>query len=210
MAKLLNGINGPIRGKVGTVVGSSWKGIDYIKAKYKPRTKNITNKEKGNRSKFSMAQYWLKPLKDFVRQGFKGYTPTVEGFVAAKSYLMKNAMEGSGAESVINPSLVKVSHGDLPVSENISVSRIADDQFQFTWDTKIPAGASEKDQVMLLAYDIKSEFATWSLTGQFRSTGSDILRVQYIKGSTYLVYAAFVAADRSRQSNSIYLGEITL
>ena len=219
MGKLINGIFGPIQGKVGPVVGSSWRGIPYIKAAYKTRTKNISDKEKGNRSKFSKAQYWLKPMLDFVRVGFKGYSPVSEGFVAAKSYLMKYAMAGVGAESTINPALVKVSFGDLPLSENISVNLIADDQLQFTWSTDIPRGASANDQVMLLAYDTEHQdydplnhyhYINFKTSGQFRSTGSDILHLKYTNGFTYHVYAAFVAEDRSSQSMSVYLGEVKM
>src|SRR4051812_43503132 len=98
MGRLINGINGHIQGKVGAVIGSSWKGIPYVKGPYKPRTKKISKDEKNNRSKFAKAHYWLKPLVEFVRIGFKGYTPLVEGFIAAKSYLLKNAFEGTGAD----------------------------------------------------------------------------------------------------------------
>lgn len=50
-----------------------------------------------------MAQAWLRPVTQFVREGFKEYTPTVEGFLAAKSYLLKNAFEGTAPDLTINP-----------------------------------------------------------------------------------------------------------
>ena len=209
MGRLVNGINGPIVGKVGTVIGSSYKGVPYLKGPYKPRTKSISDTEKGNRSRFAMAQAWLKPLLPFVRLGFKGYTPMVEGFIAAKSYLMKNAMEGTGADSIINPAKVKVSFGDLPLSENIAAKVIEGNQLQFTWDVPTAKGPAQIDQVMMLAYDIKNKMARFNTPGQFRRTGSDILELPQIKDRTYHVYAAFVAHDRSRQSDSVYLGEIT-
>ena len=209
MGKLINGINGPFVGKVGTVVGSSWKGIPYMKAKYKARTPHITDKEKGNRSRFSTAQLWLKPMLDFVRVGFKGYTPMVEGFIAAKSYLMKNAMEGTGAETIINPAKVKVSFGELPLSDNIAVKLIEGNKLEFTWDPEtIRHRFVAHDQVMLMAYDIKNKEVKWTTTGQFRNVGRDILELPEEKDRTYHVYLAFVADDRSRQSDSVYLGEI--
>src|SRR6266699_2561699 len=125
MAKLINGINGDIWGTVGSVVCSSWKGEPHIKKKYKKRTKKITQKEKGNRNKFADSQFWLQPLLDFVREGFKGYTKRVEGFSAAKSYLSKNAFEGEQPNIRINPALVKVSYGDLPLSNDMAVGLTA-------------------------------------------------------------------------------------
>ncbi|MFI5153930.1 MAG: DUF6266 family protein [Chitinophagales bacterium] len=210
MAKLSNNILGPFSGRIGNVVGSSWKGIPYLKSAHASRTKKISDKEKANRQKFKLAQEWLTPLLDFVRQGYKGYTPTVEGFVAAKSYLMKNAMEIAGASFRINPEKMKVSVGTLPLSENIAVKPTEDLQIQFTWDTTRVQGALDRDQVMMLAYDIEKEQATYTIAGEFRHTGSATLPAPCNKGAKCHVYLAFVAVDRSRQSDSIYLGEITI
>lgn len=209
MGRLINGINGPIVGKVGAVIGSSWKGVPYLKGPYKPRTKKISDTEKANRNKFSMAQYWLKPLLLFVRVGFKGFTPLVEGFVAAKSYLMKNAMEGTGADTIINPALVKLSYGDLPLPENIAMQLLEDDQLQITWDAPTMKGPALKDQVMILAYNIEQGRAKFTTMGQFRSVGSDTLDLNLSIKGTFHIYVAFVAGDRSRQSMSVYLGEIS-
>ncbi|MFI5154268.1 MAG: DUF6266 family protein [Chitinophagales bacterium] len=210
MAKLSNNILGPFSGRIGNVVGSSWKGIPYLKSAHSTRTKKISDKEKANRQKFKLAQEWLTPLLDFVRQGYKGYTLTVEGFVAAKSYLMKNAMEIDGASIRINPAKMKVSVGTLPLPENIAVKPTEDLQIQFTWDTTRVQGALDRDQVMLLAYDIEKEQATYTTAGEFRHTGSATLPAPCRKGAKCHVYLAFVAVDRSRQSDSIYLGEITI
>jgi hypothetical protein len=210
MGRLINGINGPIQGKVGTVIGSSRNGIPYLKGPYKSRTPKISKKEKGNRSKFARAQFWLKPLLHFVREGFKDYSRQSQGFVAAKSYLLLNAFEGTAQDITINPSLVKVSFGDLPLSGNIAANLTGKNKLQFTWDTDPVDGASPYDQVMILAYDIKNAAAYFKITGQFRNTGSDVLLVHAAKGITYHLYVAFTAADRSRQSHSVYLGEIKL
>ena len=210
MAKFHHGINGPFSGKLGTVVGATWKGIPYMRS-LPIRTAKATAGEKANRARFTIAQQWLSPLLDFVRVGFKGYTPTVEGFIAAKSYLMKNAMEGTGAESHVNPILMKVSFGDLSLSDNIALQLSADKKsLQFNWDTAIVKEGSHKDQVMMLAYNIEKRFAYFNTFGALRYTGTDSLKlINAKKDSTWHIYVAFVAADRSRQSDSVYLGEIT-
>ncbi|HSC40127.1 MAG TPA: DUF6266 family protein, partial [Chitinophagaceae bacterium] len=116
MAKMPNGIMGPFVGSIGPVVGSSWKGIPYQKKKYKKRTKKVTKKELGNRDKFGDGQRWLQPITEFVRTGFRGYKGKIEGFIAAKSYLSHYAWEGAGKDMRINPALMKVSVGTLPLS----------------------------------------------------------------------------------------------
>ena len=210
MGKLINGINGPILGKVGTIHGSSWKGIPYVKGPYKKRTKKISKKEAGNRNKFADSQFWLQPLLKFVREGFKGYAERVEGFIAAKSYLSKNAFEGGQPNIRINPALVKVSFGDLPLSDDMAVGLTGPGQFQFTWDGSYVQGGSLKDQVMMLAYDIDNKRAFFTTAGQFRSTGADTLNIDPAKGKTWHLYMAFNGVDRTRRSHSVYLGAITV
>jgi hypothetical protein len=208
MAQFEMGILGQFSGKVGSIIGSTWKGKPYIKRANPTRTEKISDKEKGNRVKFTKAQLWLKPIIKFVRVGFKGYTPTWEGFVAAKSHLMKNAMEGTGAAAIINPAKVKVSFGDLSLSPNIAVSLVENNKLQFTWDTGPVDQGTSRDQVMLLAYDIEKALRISTTYGAFRSDGSDIIQVA--PGYTYHIYIAFNAHDRSRQSDSVYLGTITV
>src|SRR4030081_1272894 len=104
MAKMNNGIMGAFNGKVGTVVGATWRGIPYMRAIPRSRTGPISKKEKANREKFAVAQFWLKPLLEFVRVGFKDYSSTVVGFSAAKSWMMKNAMEKTEDGFRIDPS----------------------------------------------------------------------------------------------------------
>lgn len=207
MGKLINGIYGSFEGKVGVVVGSSWKGIPYIKSAYKPRTKKVSDKELANRDKFARAQAWLKPLLPFVRQGFKGYSKTVEGYLAAKSYLLQHCFTGTPPDIRIDPSLVMVSYGDLPLPAGIKVEKGKNGSPQFNWNKAAVEGTSGQDQVMLLAYDVDNKTAYYNLTGQFRSVGSDVLVIDHTPGRIYQLYLAFTAADRSRQSNSIYLGE---
>ena len=206
MGRLINGINGPIHGKVGKVHGSSRNGVPYIKGPYKPRTLKVTVKELQNRKKFALAQSWLAPLVKFVREGFRGYSQRSHGFIAAKSWLLKNAIIVNGDEMSIDPALVKVSSGDLPNPKNIQVSLTETGSLQFTWDTTNDASQA-KDQIMMLAYDIERRHAVYSTTGQFFNTGTDVLTLDPSYGKNFHVYAAFNAADRSRQSDSMYLGE---
>lgn len=93
MAKFNDGINGPFKGKVGTVVGVTWKGIHCMRSLPKERTSAPTKAQQANRKKWTLSQSWLQPITEFVRIGWKGYSQKSERFIAAKSHLMKNAFE---------------------------------------------------------------------------------------------------------------------
>jgi hypothetical protein len=163
-----------------------------------------------NRKRFAISQAWLSPLIEYVREGFRGYSRLSEGFVAAKSHLLKHAIEGEGLDIRVNPALVKLSFGNLPLPNDITAELVGQ-KLQFNWDTAIPQGANDNDQVMLLAYNIEQEWGSYTVAGQLRTTGVQMLDLHYIEpGEIYHLYFAMVAPDRSSQSDSVYLGTVTL
>lgn len=211
MAKFTLGITGPFQGKVGRVIGASWKGIPYMRALPRKRTSPPTAGELANRKKWALSQQWLQPVQDFVRIGFKGYSPRSEGFIAAKSYLLKNAIVVKGEKVAIDPARVKLSWGDLPLPNNLQLTRLEGKLVQFTWDPKFHDDIShEGDQIMMLAYNVEKDRVVDNLYGRVRGHGSDILDIDTSKTGTFHIYAAFVAHDRSRQSESMYMGTVEL
>jgi hypothetical protein len=72
MSRLISGINGPVLGKIGTIIGYSRKGIPYMKGPYKKRTTQVSKLETGNCKKFAAAHFLLQPILEFVQEGFKG------------------------------------------------------------------------------------------------------------------------------------------
>lgn len=198
---LRTSILGTVSGRVGNVVVVKWKDKTIIRREPKERWSKPREHEIRNRSNFAVAHHWLKPVIDFVRAGFNGYPEASHAFNAAKSVNLKNAFEGK--PKVFNPALVQVSWGDLPMPENITVEKTGAKELTFSWEPSATK-THKYDQAMLLAYDPVKKYRKYQLTGQFRTTGSDKLLLD--KKGNYHVYIAFVAADRTRQSMSQYLG----
>lgn len=208
MAKIKQGPNGPVSGKVGNLVYSSWHGISYVK-KAPVRRARPTKNEQSNWNLFAWTQNWLQPLQPFFKVGFKNYKPTVHGINAAKSYLYKHALTKDGENSSIDPALMQVSYGSLGLAENIQMELLPGNELRFTWDPASGKDKAPNDQVMLLAYNVEAGKAAMIVEGQFRKTGSDSLYLAHHKKGTFHIYVSFVASDRSRQSHSIYLGSIS-
>jgi len=204
MARLISGINGHFIGKVGSVIGYTVNGVGYMKGLYNKRTKMPTEGEIFNRKKFAAAQAWLKPVKDFVRVGFKGYNERFQGFVAAKSWLMNNCIQVIDGEILIDPTLVKISSGDLHLPENIQCILQEANTFRISWKPSNERGY-QYDQAMILIYDTKNP-PYGLIYGSDRSSDEVFIPVDP-SPDPFHVYLAFIAADRSRQSDSLYLGE---
>jgi len=206
MGKIPEGIVGPVYGRVAHVIGSSRNGVAYLKGPYKKQRKPSLGAEAANQTKFKMAHLWLQPLLIFIRVGYLTYKKSSGAYNAAKSNLLLNAFEDGPDGAFINPAKVKVSVGSLPLPNDIKIELTEDNVFNFSWDPSFMEGTHRDDQVMLLVYNTESKYAYGTPTGQFRHTGSDNMPIHPEKGATYHTYIAFNSADRSKQSDSVYLG----
>lgn len=206
MAKIRNGINGDASGKVGNFVFSSWKGIPYVKAA-PVRNAKFTPKELSNQHNLRESGKWLRPLLEYLRVGYKDYAPTVFGMNAARSYLYSHALNRETGS--IDPSLMLVSYGSLGLPNTVQVDLDSEGKLSFSWSTETDPDRDPHDQGMLLAYNVEDARPVYNINGQFRKTGQDSLDLSHHHG-TYHLYLAFVAPDRSRQSNSRYLGSVTI
>lgn len=207
MAKYIEGITGAFQGKVGPVVGSSRNGIPYMKSRGNARTSAATGSELENRNKFAAAHAWLKPLLPVLRVGFNKYSKSAYRYNAAKSYVLKHAMETGR----VKPELVKISSGDLMSAPDLGVILTEDRELRFSWSPDYIPGTDGKDQLMVLAYVPEHATLTYVVHGAFREVGEQILDLPPdFEGKTIHTYAAFIAADRSRQSDSTYFGPITV
>ncbi|MBR4157180.1 MAG: hypothetical protein IKU01_10870 [Bacteroidales bacterium] len=111
MGNIKQGILGGFSGKVGTVIGSSWKGITYMRA-IAPNVKDArTAKQLAQREKFVLTLGFLRSLQSFVRVGFKMYATRQTAFNAAMSYTLKNCIKGMSPNFSIDYAKVMVSRG---------------------------------------------------------------------------------------------------
>jgi len=103
MARLPQGILGGVLGKVGNVVGSSWKGIPILKSRPLSVANPRTTKQVAQRTKMSSVVEFakailasvIKPLNDRFAQQASGYND----FVSRNIHLFENA-EPSPAENL--------------------------------------------------------------------------------------------------------------
>lgn len=208
MAIIRNGPNGGLTGKFGSVIGYKLNGQDIIKGLPKKRTSGPTKGEQANRKKFALLQAWLAPLVDVLRVGFKGYAPTFQGFVAAKSYNSKHALkQREDGSPYIDPALALVSFGTITLPKIMSMERQGDNII-ITWSTE---NNRILDHAMIVAYVPETNQVEMEMAAAKRSTATaSIALPDNSEGYEVHVYIAFVAYDHSAQSNSYYLGSLQI
>lgn len=210
MGKIGQGILGGLSGKVGNVIGGSWKGIDYIRIKptsvANPRTEGQVNQ----RNKFSATIEFLQPNKDFVNVGYKSFAIKKTPFNAAMSYVLNNAIIGIAPDFSVDYGSALLSKGILSKALNPSADLSTAGQVSFSWDdNSTENNAKRTDRAMLLVYNPMKNESTYQLAGADRITGTDVLVIpNTYAGDTVELFMAFVALD-GKVSNSSYLGSGT-
>ena len=207
MGKIGQGILGGLSGKVGNIIGGSWKGIDYIRIKptsvANPRTEGQVNQ----RNKFTATLEFLQPNKDFINVGYKSFAIKQTAFNAAMSYVLNNAIIGVSPDFSVDYSSALLSKGILSKALNPTADLTTAGQVSFSWDdNSTENNAKRTDKAMLLVYNpIKNE-STYQLAGAERITGTDVLVIpNTYAGDTVELFMAFVSLD-GKVSNSSYIG----
>tara|TARA_R110001632_G_scaffold232421_1_gene373165 strand:- start:4509 stop:5150 length:642 start_codon:yes stop_codon:yes gene_type:complete len=211
MGKIAQGILGGLSGKVGNIVGGSWKGIDYIRIKpssvANPRTEGQVNQ----RNKFTITLEYLQATKDFIKIGYKSFATKKTEFNAAMSYVLNNAVGGIAPNFTIDYSLALLSRGPLSGVLNPTTDLTTAGQVSFDWDDNSAEGnANVTDKAMVLVYNPSKKESISILDGADRTVGSQVVPIpNTYAGDTVELFMAFVSADGTQVSNSVYLGSGT-
>ncbi len=214
MGKISQGVLGGFSGKVGNVVGGSWKGIDYMRIKPASVANPRTAAQVDQRSKFSIVLNFLQPLSEFLRVGFKLYANKMTQFNSAMSYNLNHAVTGAYPNFSIDYSNALVSRGQLNGAMGVAATSTNPASVDFTWTDNSSPGTSKAkstDKALLLVYNITKDVAIYNLAGNSRDMGSQTIDVPTdFSGDDVETFMAFISEDGSQVSNSVYTGSVTI
>lgn len=211
MGKIKRGILGGFRGTVGTVVGASWKGIDYMRSKAEsvknPRTEGQVNQ----RSRFATTLFFLQPITQYIRVGFRTYAVKQTAFNAAMAYNIKNAILGEYPNFELDFPNALVSRGTLMPVENASATAV-DGGVAFSWsDNTGNRDALATDLSMPLLFNKEKHEAVFNTAANPRSEEGVTLNVPADwTGNDVEVFLGFISADGKSVATSEYLGKVTI
>lgn len=187
------------------------KNLDTHYVRSNPGTRKAPNEKEANtRNSFgSLTWGFVNPIKPFLNLSYMEVAKGKRSLQAARSYLIKNALERDAKNnSTIIPSRMLMSRGSLALSDNIEVA-FSDGNLNFTWSPQgAPRPSANDDQLMLMAYNVEAGEAATSLGAASRHQGHASLEVSSLPAGTMHVYLSFISLDRSRASDSVYLGEV--
>lgn len=212
MARFLKGITGAYTGKVGSIVGSSWRGIDYIRSLPKKSSKPATLAQIEQRTKFGMTTAFLKSIKDVVKIGFSDAKQKGKlGYNVAFKHLINNAVEGVYPTLEINYANVLIANGSLATLVGLSVQENAPQELTLTWQPDVNRfNAFLDDQVIVLLYNPSDNlFTIYEQITREDATMTISLPASY-GGKSIVGWAFVIHREGEQTSASQYLGQIAV
>ena len=211
MGTIKKGILGGFSGKVGTVVGASWRGIAYMRSLPLKVRNPRTEPQRMQRSKFALTLALLQPMTAFLRTGWKLYAHKQSPFNAAMSYTIANAIIGTYPDYEIDPSKVLVSRGALPTVTNTFVS-FDDGKVEFQWeDNSGVNSAKPTDKALIVILNLaKGEAITDNAGAERQDCVQKVAVPAEWSGDSVETYMGFISEDGKEVANSVYLGSVAI
>ncbi|MBC8006367.1 MAG: hypothetical protein H7X84_12905 [Verrucomicrobia bacterium] len=212
MATFVNGILGGFSGKVGTVIGSYWNGIEYMRSRAAHVTQPNTPAQLEQRAKFALVGKFLRPLIPFLRVSYKTLALKKSAFNAAMAHTLENAVTGIYPTFEIDYSQVLVCQGNLLGAENASVISTTANTINFTWENNsTDYGADATDKVALVVYCPALQKFVTAIGTATRLTGSQTMTLPTVFASQEVqTYIGFCNTAMSEFSNGEFLAAVTV
>ena len=215
MGKINQGILGGFSGKVGTVVGSFWKGRATMRAMPGHVANPRTEAQQAARARFRVLGIPVARLTPFINQTFAaGADPmriTPDNLAMKANYGV--AITGSGTNVQIDWTRFQLSYGNglLNVEAPTATAASSGHAINISWTNN--AGVDymvlDNDQVLCCVYNPTKETASYDMVTACRDDQSMSIHVPAAwAGDTVHVYLVARSEDKQHVSPSIHVGTV--
>ena len=211
MGTIKQGVLGGFSGKVGTIIGASWKGTAYMRGQATHVKNPRTAAQIAQRTKMEFVRNFLQPAAEFINLGFRDVAKHQSPLNYAASQMMRNAIYGDYPDYSPIYSKLKWSHGLLtpPVVETVYANYNGID---FLWQDNSGSGNAKADDIsMVVVCNAEKKELKYFMNGYTRSetTTHREFPNEWV-GNHIHVYITMRSADGKLISNSHYCGEFIL
>lgn len=200
-----------LTGSIGDKVFYIVNGKQYMKAKAVKdakvaRSKTQAQLEQGAR--FKLVMQFLKPLRVFLREGFKSKAGSMSPFNAAFANCIRHSITGIYPDFQIDYPNLLVSKGPALMAQNPTVKSTLDGKIEVNWEDNSYEYGDGGDLVMILVYNPAKQQAVWVMKGNYRVSKSQVMELSNFKGDEVHCYIAFHNTRKSKVSDSRYVGSV--
>lgn len=209
MGKLKNGIFGPITGKIGPIVAIFRNNKVYVRSMPKKSLKPRTAGQIAAQEKFKLAHEVIRPLKPYIRAGFKHLASYKSEMDLAYPIIYHRAILGTYPDLDVDYSQLVVSEGRLmPLKAPVMVLAPTN-ILSVTWDVVWTPYSKIDDQLMLVLNcpDLGVADGMINIVNRFQQECKFAMPPRMI-GYEVDIYVALISKNLKHASNSQYLGRV--
>ncbi len=211
MAKYNDGILGKFQGTAGPIVGSTWKGINYLKARQRKSHKPRSRAQLEQQAKFTMLIRFLSSMGQLLVRGFKDHAIRMTGINSAYAYNYEHALTGNYPDYSLNYSKVLVSSGQLLPAANPTAVDNGNGKVRFSWtDNSGIAMANADDKCLVVVHCPELHQSVYTTSGAERHDCEYTINAGIFMGKTVETWVAFISADGANVATSIYTGQLAV
>ncbi|WP_069658002.1 DUF6266 family protein [Arcticibacter eurypsychrophilus] len=209
MGTFKGGSNSAFSGKVGSVVGSNWKKINYIKGLPKRSNKQASEAQLLQREKFQLIVKFIYDILPVIEKGRdRKKTQYTTAANVAVSYNALHALNADGCG--INFSRIMISDGSLPKAADACALWMTENCLRVYW-IPVPRSPSTSvdDEVTLLFYWPDNSTFLSQVAAAVRSDGSINIVIDPMKSADICHLYIFFTSPKGISSPTFYMGELS-
>ncbi|MEH6307281.1 DUF6266 family protein [Olivibacter sp. CPCC 100613] len=203
------GINGPFSGKTGSIIGSRWRGVNYIKGfsrAYKNKGKP-TAEQRQHYKKFKLLNEFLAPIKNKLDIGFGNYiSKATSRNIAFQQNFDHAFLMDENNEPALNYSMIQLSKGSLFTAGAEKLALLGDSQLKVMWNPKTYGlSGTLDDLVHIVCYVEKTDFFFVPNIVPLRYHGEALVEFYALEGELIHVWLFLSDSQGKRVSSTKYL-----
>jgi len=204
------GILGAFSGKVGPVVGASWRGIEVLRSAPKKTSREPTENQLAQREKFKTVTKFITPLKIVTSRYFGSDSGEQSRANRAMGYHLKEAVAYEDGVAKMIYTKVLISKGDLMGLQAPTVNAVANQVLQLAWeDNSGQATAKPTDKLVVVAFNPESGLSAIFLDAGTRADRTaNVTLPSHFQGSQAQCWITFASVSEKLYATSVYMGEV--
>ncbi|MDI1255877.1 MAG: DUF6266 family protein [Flavobacterium sp.] len=211
MATIRKGILGGFSGKVGPVVGSTWRGKDVMRSLPKKGNRIATAEQLEQRAKFGLMTRFLAPLSGKLSVYYGQPSEDKSRMNLATSYHIREAITGIYPDYTVDYPKVILTKGELLGLESAAAVAQAGAIMTITWEDNAGQSQAKADDVLFsVFYNQTKGLLEWQQSAIRSAATATVNLPNHWTGDTVHCWASFASADDKLVANSRYLGGLTL
>jgi hypothetical protein len=204
MAVMRQGILGGLRNKIGSVVGTSWKGIAVLKSLPLSVANPRTTPQVNQRTKFAAVVAFASAINSGVIK------PLWDRFAQRKSgnnaFVARNIDSFNNLGILSSPEDIVISEGKMSATPiATAVADVSSNTITITWSTTLTDSfQANTDLAYLLAYQIEGNKFGTNVGTVLRSAGTAVITAEVEDSEVWNCYLAFKRTDGTIVSDTAY------